>query len=98
MIKQFSGYGYEGEMEHTINGLNPGTDYDLYILPLDADGNNGKLQVTKCKTKAMGGEGKSVMTITVKDDFIHSERPDQPPPRHGSGQGYVPGQERLLEG
>lgn len=69
MIKQFSGYGYEGEMEHTINGLNPGTDYDLYILPLDADGNNGKLQVTKCKTKAMGGEGKSVMTITVKDDF-----------------------------
>lgn len=69
MIKQFSGYAYEGEMEHTINGLNPGTDYDLYILPLDADGNNGKLQVTKCKTKAMGGEGKSVMTITVKDDF-----------------------------
>lgn len=69
MIKQFSGYAYEGEMEHTINSLNPGTDYDLYILPLDAEGNNGKLQITKCKTKAMGGEGKSVMTITVKDDF-----------------------------
>lgn len=73
MIKQFSGYGYEGEMEHTINGLNPGTDYDLYILPLDADGNNGKLQVTKCKTKAMGGEGKSVMTITVGEFADHGE-------------------------
>ena len=69
MIKQFGRDAYEGEMEHTINSLNPGTDYELYILPLDAEGNNGKLQITKCKTKAMGGEGKSVMTITVKDDF-----------------------------
>ena len=73
MIKQFSGYAYEGEMEHTINSLNPGTDYELYILPLDAEGNNGKLQVTKCKTKAMGGEGKSVMTITVGEFADHGE-------------------------
>ena len=73
MIKQFSGYAYEGEMEHTINSLNPGTDYELYILPLDADGNNGKLQITKCKTKAMGGEGKSVMTITVGEFADHGE-------------------------
>lgn len=73
MIKQFSGYAYEGEMEHTINSLNPGTDYELYILPLDADGNNGKLQITKCKTKAMGGEGKSVMTITVGEFADYGE-------------------------
>ena len=73
MIKQFSGYAYEGEMEHTINSLNPGTDYELYILPLDAEGNNGKLQITKCKTKAMGGEGKSVMTITVGEFADHGE-------------------------
>ena len=73
MIKQFSGYAYEGEMEHTLNSLNPGTDYELYILPLDAEGNNGKLQITKCKTKAMGGEGKSVMTITVGEFADHGE-------------------------
>lgn len=73
MIRQFSGYAYEGEMEHTINSLNPGTDYELYILPLDAEGNNGKLQITKCKTKAMGGEGKSVMTITVGEFADYGE-------------------------
>lgn len=73
MIRQFSGYAYEGEMEHTINGLNPGTDYELYILPLDAEGNNGKLQITKCKTKAMGGEGKSVMTITIGEFADYGE-------------------------
>lgn len=73
MIKRFSGYAYEGEMEHTLNSLNPGTDYELYILPLDAEGNNGKLQITKCKTKAMGGEGKSVMTITVGEFADYGE-------------------------
>lgn len=73
MIKQFSGYAYEGEMEHTINGLNPGTDYDLYILPLDLNGNYAPLQKTLCKTKVMGGEGKSVMTITVGEFADYGE-------------------------
>lgn len=69
MIQQFGRQAFKGKQEHTINGLNPGTDYELYILPLDLKGNYAPLQKTLCKTKAMGGEGKSVMTITVKDDF-----------------------------
>ena len=73
MIKQFGRDAYEGEMEHTINSLNPGTDYELYILPLDLNGNYAPLQKTLCKTKVMGGEGKSVMTITIGEFADYGE-------------------------
>ena len=73
MIQQFSGQAFKGKQEHTINGLNPGTDYELYILPLDLNGNYAPLQKILCKTKVMGGEGKSVMTITVGEFADYGE-------------------------
>lgn len=69
MIQQFSGEGYRGNQTKTISQLVPGTDYELYIQPLDRNGNLASLNIIPCATKKMGGTGKSVITITVKDDF-----------------------------
>lgn len=63
MIEQFSGNLYTGNKTKTINGLTPGTDYELYVQPIDANGNYADIVIVPCSTKAMGGEGKSVMTI-----------------------------------
>lgn len=67
MIAQFSGQAYKGNQSRTINGLVPDTDYELYILPVDRSGNYADLNVVECSTKAMGGNGKSVMSITIGD-------------------------------
>lgn len=57
--------GYYGEQSNTWNQLEPGTTYDLYIQPCDANGNYGELVLVKVTTKKMGGEGLSEMTIEI---------------------------------
>lgn len=56
---------YFGEKTHTWKGLNPGTTYDLYIQPCDANDNYGELVLVKVTTKAMGGEGLSEVSIEI---------------------------------
>ncbi len=65
MIKQFSGESYTGTFIREITDLTPGTDYEMYVLPLDADGNYAPLVKTECATKKMGGQGEAKMTITI---------------------------------
>ena len=63
MIEQFSGGLYTKKTTKTINGLTPGTEYELYVQPIDANGNYADINVVPCATKSMGGDGESVMSI-----------------------------------
>lgn len=69
MIEQFSGQAYVGSKTQTISGLVPGTDYELYILPIDRNGNYAPLQIIPCATAKMGGSGVASVRISVMDDF-----------------------------
>lgn len=44
----------------------PDTEYIIYVLPKDAEGNAGKLQTLSVNTLAMGGEGVSVIDVQVE--------------------------------
>ena len=65
MIKQFSGNAYDNAATNTWNGLKPSTDYEVYVVPTDANGNYGEMVVIPVTTAKMGGEGVAQTTITV---------------------------------
>lgn len=67
MIQTFSQNGYKGEQTQTLTSLTPGTDYELYIQPTDKNGNFADMVVLPCATLKMGGDGKSVMSIDIKE-------------------------------
>ena len=64
MVRQW-GITQTGNYTHTYTGMNPGSDYELYIQPWDASGNNADYSVVSVSTQKMGGEGLAEMTITV---------------------------------
>lgn len=65
MIKQWSGKLYQDKNTQTWNNLIPNTDYEIYVLPLDVNGNYGSMVIANVKTKAIGGEGLAEMTIEI---------------------------------
>lgn len=67
MIKQFSGSGYTKTTTNTWNDLLPKHDYEVYILPTDANGTYGDMVIANITTAAAGGTGTAEMTITVGD-------------------------------
>ena len=54
------------EYTHTWNDFAPNTEYTVYALPKDADGNFGELVTTKVTTEQAGGAGTSVIEIEVE--------------------------------
>ena len=54
------------EYTHTWDELTPNTEYTVYALPKDADGNFGELVKTKVTTEQAGGAGTSVIEIVVE--------------------------------
>lgn len=66
MIKMW-GIAQKTEYEYQYTALTPGTNYDIYVLPLDANGANGTMIVAKAATKKLGGTGVATVTITVGD-------------------------------
>lgn len=89
MIAQFSGEAYRGNQSKTISDLTPGTAYELYILPIDRNGNYADLNIVECSTKTMGGNGKSVISITI-GDFIESNG------QYGQNVTYTPNDQTSL--
>ena len=65
MIKQFSGSVYTGNRTQEWTSMDPGTEYEVYVLPLDANDNYGEMVIVPVTTKKMGGEGTAMMTITL---------------------------------
>ena len=53
------------EYTHTWTEFTPNTEYTIYALPKDADGNVGELVTTKVTTEAMGGDGISIIDLEV---------------------------------
>lgn len=64
MVKAW-GLARQGVQTVEWNNLTPSTSYDIYVLPVDAEGNYGELQCFPVTTSAQGGEGASVITIEI---------------------------------
>ena len=51
---------------HTWNELIPNTEYTIYAIPKDAEGNALPMEKTKVSTEVLGGEGVSVIDLEVE--------------------------------
>lgn len=51
----------------TVNGLNPGTTYNVYALAANLDGVYSDLVMLPVSTTVVGGHGTPVMTVTVEN-------------------------------
>ncbi len=54
------------EYTHTWDDFAPNTEYTVYALPKDADGNFGELVTTTVTTEQAGGAGTSVIDVVVE--------------------------------
>ena len=55
----------EGETEFTWTGMQPGTDYEVFIQAYDVAGTMPDYQVYTLTTETLGGEGEASVTITL---------------------------------
>ena len=67
MIKQFSGKSYATIHEQEWTKLVPATDYEVYILPIDENGEYGEMVIASVTTAAQGGHGVAEVEITIGD-------------------------------
>lgn len=66
MVKAW-GLARQGVQTVEWKNLTPSTSYDIYVLPVDAEGNYGELQCFPVTTSVQGGEGPSVIAIEIGD-------------------------------
>lgn len=64
MVKAW-GYDCEGEQTKIWKDLTPGTNYEIYVQPLDAEGAYGEMQCFPVTTQSQGGEGLAAIEIEV---------------------------------
>ncbi len=64
MIKLW-GIKFETEQSHTYTGCNPGTNYEIYIQPVDANGEYAPMIIATVTTSSIGGEGEAIVTMTL---------------------------------
>ena len=55
-----------GTYTHTWKDQIPNTEYTIYVLPKDAEGNAMSMEKTKVSTAILGGEGVSVIDLEVE--------------------------------
>ncbi|MDE6097296.1 MAG: hypothetical protein K2G24_00240 [Muribaculaceae bacterium] len=67
MIQTFGGEQKYGALEYQYKQLEPNTDYELYVQPLDKNGNMAELQVFEMSTLKQGGSGAASVEILVGD-------------------------------
>lgn len=67
MIKAFCETPYNEEFIGSWNNLKPNKEYELYIQPIDANGNYADMIIANVNTKTIGGEGVATMSIEVKE-------------------------------
>ena len=65
MIKSFGQELHEEEFTITWDQLAAGVDYEVYVQPLDANGNYADMVITTASTLKIGGEGLAEMTIEL---------------------------------
>lgn len=64
MVKAW-GVEMNGNGSREWTDLTPDTWYEIYILPLDANGTQGDLIVARVKTENIGGTGEAIVTIEI---------------------------------
>lgn len=62
---QVSGEQLAGDYMYTYTGMEPGTEYELYIQPWDVNGNNADYTVIPVTTSKLGGEGVAEVSIEI---------------------------------
>ncbi len=67
MIKAFSWYGYSDEQVKVWDGLSPNTDYEVYVVAVDVNGNFGDVVTIPFTTGKLGGEGVAEVSISIGD-------------------------------
>ena len=60
------GISYEEAETYTWTGMTPETEYTVYALPIDAEGNYAELQTAIATTLPLGGTGTSVIDLQVE--------------------------------
>ena len=65
MIKSFGQELHDKEFTITWDELAAGVDYDVYVQPLDANGNYAPMVTSVASTLKIGGEGLAEMTIEL---------------------------------
>lgn len=61
------GVQFNVDTTYTWTGMNPATDYEVFIQAWDAEGTMAEHQVFNVSTAALGGEGTAEVTITLGD-------------------------------
>ena len=64
MVRSFSGDAHEDVESNTWKDMNPVTDYEVLVVPVDVEGNNGELVTIPVSTKQQGGDGIAQVAIT----------------------------------
>lgn len=57
----------KGAYTYTYSNMSPNTDYEVFVQPLDKNGNLADVIVYNVKTSALGGEGDAYVDITLGD-------------------------------
>lgn len=65
MVKGFSQVGYSTTTTHTWDGLAPGTDYEILVLPTDVNGTFGDMVSIYFTTQKKGGDGVASVDVTA---------------------------------
>lgn len=74
MVKGFSQVAHTGVESNTWDGLAPGTDYEVKILPTDVNGTFGDMITVNFTTNKQGGEGIAHVDVTIGDYKVISGR------------------------
>ena len=54
-----------GEYEYTYNNMNPNTEYEVFVQPLDVNGNYGECETVVVSTQAQGGSGEAKVEVSL---------------------------------
>lgn len=63
MIKAFGQTPHQGTLDYQYKSLEPNTKYELYVLPIDKNGNMAELQIYPMETQSQGGSGDAKVEI-----------------------------------
>lgn len=66
LVEEFAGDGRNGVTSNLWKEQIPNTEYTIYVLPKDAEGNAGEIVTKNVKTGVLGGTGVSVIDLKVK--------------------------------
>lgn len=59
------GLKFNNETDYTYTKMAPGTDYDVYVLPLDVNGTYGQYEKLSASTLSQGGDGEAKVNVTL---------------------------------